>query len=187
MRFQHTALGAFGDAAPSSYVPAPSGLATLHGLPDGPEGTYVTMRAMRNFARASLKTPEQIVRNAALSIVKNVAPRDYWGELKACHAFVRDQIRYTMDPDDIELVQSPEVTLSNSSADCDDKSVLLAALLLSLGHPCRFVAVGFGGEPFSHVLVESKVGDAWVPCETIVPVQLGWYPNGVTSRYILNV
>jgi len=59
--------------------------------------------------------------------------------------------------------------------------------LLSIGHPCRFVCVAFNGDPFSHVLVESKVGERWIACETIVPVALGWYPEGVTKRYVLNV
>jgi transglutaminase-like putative cysteine protease len=183
------ALGHLADAAysPATYLPATPTLATLQGLGDGPEGTAQTLRIMRDFARASLRNPAQTVRGMALSITQGVDARNYLGELRACQGWVRDNIRYVQDPEDIELVQTPEKTLEFGAGDCDDKSTLLAALLLSIGHPARFVAVGFDGDPFSHVLVESKIADSWVPCETIVPVALGWYPAGVTSRYVLKV
>jgi hypothetical protein len=184
-----TALGRLGDQAyaPAAYLPSTPTLSTLQGLAEGPDGTAQTCRIMRDMARASLKSPDQTIRGMALSITQGVEARNYCGELRACQEWVRDKIRYVQDPEDIELVQTPEKTLEFGAGDCDDKSTLLSALLLSIGHPCRFVAVGFEHEPFSHVLVESKLGESWVSCETIVPVQLGWYPPGVTSRYVLKV
>lgn len=163
--------------------------AKLAGIPSGRDGVIATLRHMADFARASLKTPDQTIRRAALQIFRNkaVPPRKWLREISALHEFVRDHIRYVKDPDGIELVQTPEATLTLATGDCDDKSTLLAALLLATGHPCRFVAVGMNGAPFSHVLVEAKVGEKWVPAETIIPKPLGWFPPNVTSKYYLKV
>lgn len=179
--------------AQSSALPAQAGYqitAKLSGLPPGRDGVIATLRHMRQFARASLKTSDQTVRRVANQIFKNkgVPPRKWLREIGALHEFVRDSIRYVRDPDGVELVQEPDATLKLAYGDCDDKSTLLAALLLATGHPCRFVAVGFNGAPFSHVLVEAKSGnDKWIPAETIIPKPLGWFPPGVTSKYYYKV
>jgi transglutaminase-like putative cysteine protease len=163
--------------------------AKLGGIPAGRDGVIATLRHMRDFARASLKTSDQTVRRVANEIfrIRGVAPRKWLREVAALHEFVRDSIRYVKDPEGIELVQTPEATLTLRYGDCDDKSTLLAALLLATGHPCRFVAVGFNGNSFSHVLVEAKSGDKWIPAETIIQKPLGWFPPGVTSKYYLKV
>ncbi len=186
MRFDRLDLGAYGDG----YLPATPTLSTLQGIPDGPEGTIATLKIMRTFARNAIRDPSLIIRQQAMNILHaaGVAPRAYLQELQALQQWVRDSIHYVQDPEDVEMVQTPQKTLEFGSGDCDDEATLLAALLLSIGHPARFVAVGFDNEPFSHVLVESKVADRWLPAETILPgVSVGWYPNGVTSRYVLNV
>lgn len=163
--------------------------AKLAGIPSGRDGVIATLRHMKEFARGSLKNPDQTIRRCALQIFRNqgVPPRKWLREISALHSFVRDSIRYVKDPDGIELVQTPEATLTLATGDCDDKSTLLAALLLATGHPCRFVAVGMNGNSFSHVLVEAKSGDRWIPAETIIPKPLGWFPPNVTSKYFLKV
>lgn len=163
--------------------------AKLSGLPSGREGTIQTLKQMREYARAAVRAPDQLVRGTALAIFrrKGVPPRKWLAEIRALHEWVRDCIRYVKDPVGIELVQTPEATLKVGQGDCDDKSTLLAALLLATGHPCRFVAVGMNGAPFSHVLVEAKAGEKWIPAETIIPRPLGWFPENVTSKYFLKV
>ena len=151
---------------------------------------------MRDLAKSSVRSPDQIVRTKALDIVRSLPTRNWMAEIRALQEFVRDSIRYVRDPVDIELVQTPEQTLEIGQGDCDDKATLLAALLHSIGHPARFVAVGFDGtgNGFSHVLVETKVSSSgsdprdWMPLETILPDKpAGWYPPGVTNRYVLKV
>jgi len=142
---------------------------------------------MRELAREAVRSPDQHIREVALSIVRGLQQKNWTGEVRALHEFVRDQIRYVRDPVGLELVATPEKVLEYRQGDCDDKSTLLAALLESLGHPARFVAVGIRGGPFSHVLVESKIGASWVPLETILDKPAGWYPPDVTSRYVLKV
>jgi transglutaminase-like putative cysteine protease len=163
--------------------------ARLVSLPPGRAATIATLKHMREFVRAAVRDPEQTVRKAALAIFKEqrIPPRKWNAELAALMIFVQRGIRYVKDPVGLELVQAPPRTLLIGQGDCDDKSTLLAALLMATGHPARFTVVGFKGGPFSHVLVEAKSGKRWVPMETIVPKPLGWFPPGVTSKYSLNL
>jgi transglutaminase-like putative cysteine protease len=166
---------------------------TLADIPEGIEGTKATLRAMRGYVRAAVRSPDQIIRRAADGIIQQsgASPgndKNWTAVVRVLHAFVRDAIRYQMDPAGVELIQTPEKTLEYMSGDCDDKSTLLAALLESVGHPCRFWAVGFDGNgEFSHVLVETLIGTQWVPLETILDVDPGWRPSGVTDSYRLNL
>lgn len=171
--------------APNNYPLS----AKLAGIPSGRAGVAATLDHMAEYARASLKTPDQTIRRCAIQVLKNagVPPRKWLREVGALHAFVRDRITYRKDPVGIELVQTPEATLTLGVGDCDDKSTLLASLLVATGHPSRFVAVGMNGSPFSHVLVETRVGDKWIPAETIIQKPLGWFPPNVTSKYYKKV
>jgi transglutaminase-like putative cysteine protease len=162
-------------------------------LPAGRDGAIATLKHMRDFVHDAVKDPDQVIRNQALSLVGSLPARKWFAEIEALHAFVKDRVRYVRDPDGYELVQTPEKTLENRQGDCDDKSTLLAALLKSIGHPARFIAVGLDGGDLSHVLVQTKVDSTgvdkndWMSLETIIDRPPGWFPSGVTSRYILKV
>lgn len=162
--------------------------AALRDLPPGFE-TASTLRYMRQMVHHSLTSNRQTIREQAIAIIRNagVAERDWWNEAAALQGWVRDNVRFMRDPEDYELVQTPEKTLEYRTGDCDDKSTLLAALLTASGHPAQFIAIGFDGGPFSHVLVRTKIGDTWIPAETILSVPLGWWPPNVTSNYILKI
>lgn len=155
-------------------------------IPDGPEGTAITLREMVKLTRQYRRDPG--VMQVARSLVKDLPQYDRMGEVKALHAFVRDSIRYTSDPANTELLQTPKATLEMQTGDCDDKSTLLASLLQSIGMPARFVAVGFTPDKtYSHVLVETRNGKGWMPLETIKPVEAGWGPKNVTQRMVAHV
>jgi transglutaminase-like putative cysteine protease len=168
--------------------------ATLTGIPDGVPGAVTTLKVMRDLVRASLREPAQRVRESALGMTGSGG---WMAQIRDIQHWVQDHIRYIQDPYDdsggVELVQTPQKTLDYGAGDCDDQSVLIAALLSSLGHPSRFIAVGFQGQPLSHVLVQTKVNSTgqdrtdWASVETIQPQPLGWFPPGVTSHYILKV
>lgn len=168
--------------APAYRTPA-----QLGAISNGFEGMRDTLRVMRDFARASVRSPDQVIRNKAEELTRDLPPRQWFAEIRALHEFVRDQIRYLRDPVGVERVATPEATLMTGQGDCDDKSTLLAALLESIGHPARFVAVGMDGGPFSHVLVETQAGNRWIPLETIINRPAGWFPENVTSAYRLKV
>lgn len=154
-------------------------------IPSGPEGIAITLKHMRDFARTAKKNPE--IRALAMQITQGL-PQKAWGaEIVALHGFVRDKVRYVHDINDVETVHTPEQTLALGGGDCDDKSTLLAALLESIGHPARLVAVGFHGAEYEHVYVETRCGPGWVALETTEPVDAGWSPPGVTVRMIQHI
>lgn len=154
--------------------------ATLQAIPDGKAGTVATLKIMREITKAGKKSLP--VRSLAVSLTNGANQKDWFNEAKILHRFVRDKIRYVKDIRGVETVQTPDVTLSIGAGDCDDKSVLLASLLESIGHPTRFVAIGFKPDDFVHVYPETRIGTSWIPLETTEPVEVGWSPKNVVSR-----
>jgi transglutaminase-like putative cysteine protease len=158
----------------------------LSGLPGGVDSTRVTLKTMVRIVRAAKLDPG--VRQAAQEITRPLPPKAYPAEVTALQHFVRDRIRYVQDIRGVETVQTPQRTLETGSGDCDDKSVLLAALLESIGHPARFLALGFNGGDYSHVLVETRCGRGWLALETILPgVEPGWSPPDITRQMVAHV
>lgn len=154
------------------------------GISDGPQGAVQTMVAMRSLVQQAVVDPSQRIRELALSII----PSSAWvSQIRAIQVWVQNNIRYVQDPPNVELVQTPQKTVEYAAGDCDDQSVLTAALLTSVGHPSRFLAIGLNGGPLSHVLVQTQVGDNWVAVETIQPRPLGWMPPGITSSYVRKI
>ncbi|MBS7614950.1 transglutaminase domain-containing protein [Candidatus Bathyarchaeota archaeon] len=95
-----------------------------------------TTQIMISFA--TKKTQE--VRNLAVSLGKKFAAGDF-KQARRLYEYVRDEIAYIHDPRSTEEVQPPEVTLKLGGGDCDDKAVLLASLLMSIGFDvCFFIA-----------------------------------------------
>ncbi len=148
---------------------------TLSLIPDGPPGIAATLKAMGQLVRDYKKSLN--VRGLAIMLTGACGPKDYACEVKCLHGYVRDQVRYINDIVNVETVQSPDVTLANGAGDCDDKSTLLCALLESIGHPTRFVAIGFEPGVYSHVLCDTKIGASWISLETTEDVPVGWSPD----------
>lgn len=146
----------------------------LAGLPVGIPGTRYTLEMMRRFVLAYRADPRII--ELARSIIATIPGKQYAREAEALRAWVAENIRYTQDPVDVESLQSPLVTLDVRQGDCDDQATLLAALLNAAGHEARFMAASFEPDNFSHVIVETKIGERWLPAETTEPVTLGQYP-----------
>ncbi len=157
---------------------------TLLGIPDGGRGTRATLQIMARLVRESRANGE--IRGQAREIVDLLPQKAWRAQVRAIFYFVRDQVRYLSDPVDLERVAAPEVTLNERAGDCDDKSVLLAALLASIGHPSRFVAVGFDAPGvFDHVYVETLAGDnEWIPLDATENVEPGWAPPNPVARMV---
>jgi len=162
---------------------------SLLGIPDGPEGIRQTLEMMRRAALAARVNPA--IRELAVRLTNDLRDEDFRSEIERLFLFVRDQIRYVQDINDVETVQTPDYTLALGAGDCDDKATLLAALLESIGHPARFAALGFAPDQFEHVLVETRLGRGWLSLETTPvngqPAALGWYPPGVVSKMLRHV
>lgn len=126
------------------------------------------------------------IRQKALDLTKHLPPRDYRAEIRAVRNYVLRSIRYVQDMATMETLSYPQHTLEIKQGDCDDKCMLAAALLLSINHPVRFLAVGFNpnNKLLSHVLIETRVGVNWVPVELCVDIPMGEYPRNITSTMI---
>jgi transglutaminase-like putative cysteine protease len=162
----------------------PPQLASLFDIGNGVDAVVNTVNAMVRIVR--IYKPDPQIYTTAREIVSNVAQKNYYGEAKAVQEWVRDNIRYTQDVADIETLQTPDVTIYHASGDCDDKSILTASLLLSLGHPVRFKIIGPGNGVYEHVYVQTKIGQTWYSAETTENVIFGWEPPYV-SFLIRNV
>jgi transglutaminase-like putative cysteine protease len=159
---------------------------TLRGIPSGAAGTRSTLQQMAELARGGAKDAGVI--QLATQLVRNLPQYDRVGEVRALHGFVRDAIRYTNDPIDLELVRTPRAILEMGCGDCDDKSVLLSSLLRCIGRPSRYVAIMMRGQSsFSHVYVEAPIGKKWLALETIKPVAVGWTPDNVIKRMVEHI
>lgn len=145
-------------------------------LPPGEPGTRATLKAMRALV-ARFKTDSRI-RDAARSIVRGLPPKAYAREVDAVFRYVRDGIRYLRDIHGVETLQTPLATLETEAGDCDDKSTLLAAMLESIGHPTRFVAVGFKAPGhYEHVYLKTRIGQSWFALDpTVSTATVGWAP-----------
>jgi transglutaminase-like putative cysteine protease len=114
------------------------------------------------------------IRELAEKITNRILPRDYASEYAAVLNWVRRNIRYVRDPVTVEQVQTPRATLEVRSGDCDDASVLIAAMVGHLGGRTRFSAGAFkrapSGRPvLAHVWVEAldPVSGAWVVLDPV--------------------
>lgn len=161
------------------YLKALPPTQTLHSIPDGRAGVGVTLQAMSDKVKAGKADP--YIRALAYNLVSRLRSKDWRGEINALFEHVRDNIRYVKDINGIETVADAVQVMKQGQGDCDDKSVLLASMLESIGHPTRFKAVGFKPGELSHVYVETRLGDKWIPLETTENVRMGWKVPGVQS------
>ena len=155
-------------------------------IPDGPAGTRQTLKYMREEVRKDVGNTW--LREITQQIVRDVAPKDWWGEMCAIFYFVKEHVRYGLDPNGIELVQAPHVTMMLGYGDCDDLTCLISCMCEQLGHATMLCALGFDAdENYSHVLplciaagsesdpIALDATEEWPP---------GWFPPNDTYRMI---
>lgn len=163
--------------------PEPSSLRLS--IPEGAAGTRETLKHMRRLVQNGKH--DQRLRDLANGIVAKVPAKDWAGELAALFNFVRGNVRYSLDPNDIETIQGAAGTLALGYGDCDDFSVLLATLAECLGHPCCLVAMGFH-QPncYEHVMTfASGAGETvWYGMDATEPHPFGWFPSGAVCEMV---
>lgn len=130
--------------------------------------TLEQMKALVQNYRGNLE-----IRQKAVDITQDVKAdartgfpnrRDYHALAEAVYSWMKRNIQYVRDPYQIELLQSPIRTLQLKYGDCDDHSILAAALLSSLGVPTRFKVVKTDPtqpDNFTHVYVEYNATGQW--------------------------
>ena len=129
-------------------------------LSDGAKGNLETIEFMRKKARDRSRHP--IVRQLALKILlsHNVPSQDYLAESLAIGRYVKQKVRYVRDINRVETLIDPltlidQITRGEAQADCDDVAMLIATLLLSIGHQPYFRIVKYKKDVpnFQHVYV----------------------------------
>lgn len=142
----------------------------------GIEQTLGYMKALKDDYKTN-----PIVRGLAMSLIAQLPQKDYQKEILILTEYVKNQVRYTRDIAGVETLQTPLKTLEFGQGDCDDKSMLLAAMLESVGHHTRFKAVGMKKNDFCHVFPEVNYKGKWIALETTEPVAAGWEPPGIVE------
>lgn len=166
---------------------------TLMKIPDGVEGIRATLKLMS--AIVTRYKASKFSRELVVKILKDAGVRQYtadgkknWiGQIRAIHNYVKNDIQYIKDVQGVETVQTPPQTYRLKHGDCDDKSVLAATLLMAIGHPARFVAVGFQPGIFCHVFPQTKIGGKWITLECTEPWKLGKSPKNVKASMIEDI
>lgn len=131
--------------------------------------------------KAGRRDPTVRTTAAELLIANGVPAKDFYSEAETIFAWIQANIRYTQDVNDVETLSPAQWVLSNGYGDCDDFSVLMASMLESVGHKCRFLALSFeGSEDFSHVVIQTKIGNRWITADATESEAFGWEPPGVT-------
>lgn len=155
-------------------------------IPDGLVGVDATLRLMRRLILAGRTDP--LVRQFTASLVAPIRPqKQYMAMVRLIHAFVRDRVAYVMDIRDVETLHPAEFILRNRYGDCDDKTILVCAMLESIGLKTKLVAVGAVPNTCSHVYAEVRMGQHWIPLECTEDVPVGWSPPGVKCRRTLEI
>ena len=136
----------------------------------GPGSIDRFVRELQRFKSSPAEIPR--VRALAQDLVRDAAPNDELEEVRRLWRYVRDAVRYVKDVRSVDTLQTPRRTLDVLQGDCDDKALLLAALLESIGYATRFAVSATNPRgTYNHVYVEAfipRVG-AWTPLESSVP------------------
>jgi transglutaminase-like putative cysteine protease len=153
-------------------------------IPDGVGATRETLKHMRDAVRRGVLDPQ--MRPTALKIVSGIPSKAFHSEVRRVFNWVRDNITYRLDATEVEQIHDAKITIAWRAGDCDDMCIVLATLLMCLGHTCRFIAVGFGERGdgmFTHVVLEVKpAGEgAWIALDATEPNPMGWFPPNATN------
>jgi transglutaminase-like putative cysteine protease len=169
------------------YIPPPPSppRISLKGIPKGYLGTRKTLEHIQALIHQGVKN--FYVRQKAIDVLleRGVRPKDYLGEIKALFEWVQKSVRYTRDPFRVEVLHSARRILELRAGDCDDMTILLGAMLESIGHPIRLVIVGpnpFRPLLFSHIYLEVRYKGKWIPLDATMPFPMGWAPRSFVKK-----
>ena len=145
-----------------------------------------TMEKMRQIILASIRNYQ--VRLWAEKLI-DFAPDDF-EKAEKIYNFIVNNCRYVQDPVGLELLKTPPVSLQaievggHPALDCDDATILIGSLIMSIGIPFALRAVSFNNDEFSHVYGLVYIKDrGWVATDFVVGKKGGYFgdePQGIT-------
>ncbi len=104
-------------------------------------------------------------------------------ELEALYQFVQGRVRYVRDPYGRDTYQGAVDTLDKfKTGDCEDLTILLASMVLTVGYPVAIKLVSVAGELWDHIYslagVPPEEPEKWVAMNaTLVHGRLGQEPE----------
>lgn len=158
-------------------------------IPSGLAGAMTTAAHVGRLIREG--AGDFYVRQKAIDILieRRVPAKDYLGEIDALFRWVQRHVRYTKDPFRLEVLHSARRMLELKAGDCDDMTIVLGALIKSVGHPVRVVLTGpdpLRPDLFSHIYLEARHHDQWIPLDATMPYGMGWSPR-TPVRQVLSI
>jgi predicted transglutaminase-like cysteine proteinase len=91
---------------------------------------------------------------------------------RSCHnaekiyLYVRDNIKFIDDIENVETLQYPERTIKNGFGDCDDMVILMGALYRSIGYSIALVLIKMNGNAdYNHIYIAVLTDEGWKMCD----------------------
>jgi hypothetical protein len=168
------------------YCSCHTPLKIYHGhIPKGYAGTLKTLEHVTALIKQGAK--DFCVRQTAIEIFRlyGVRPKDFFGEILALFDWVKNNVRYTRDVYRVELLHTARRMLQLRAGDCDDMTILLAAMLEATGHPVRLIIIGKDPKRkklFSHIYLETLHRDRWIALDPTMNKPAGWAPRAPNKK-----
>ena len=157
---------------------------------DEREFTERTIQSMYRLIRSARLDPE--LQEIASTIVRDCPHKDYACFGEKILQWTKENIVYLPDPLEIERIQDPYVTIDRGAGDCDDTSILIAALGAAIGFDYRLVTIkahidpgsGRKSDQWSHVYtILSPPTGGWYGVDAVVQQShFGWEPEGYEKK-----
>jgi len=111
-----------------------------------------------------------------------VPPRDWIGEVCAITNFIRDNVRYTLDPYEVDTYRTPDRTIELAMGDCDDITALAGAVLHAVGYPVWIKVIQMTGQSdFHHIYImvglPPQSPERVMAVDPSQPFPCGWEPE----------
>jgi hypothetical protein len=164
-----------------------AGVATSRPLPEGDEGVAQTIATMNQLVDDAVKDPA--VNRYAVDIVRNIPAFQPDADIlraQAIYQNVMENFAYVQDPigplGPKETLRPVRELLDLKAGDCDDLSMLIAALCGTVGYETRFITVAADPEhssQFSHIYPEVLASGKWIAMDCARPgAHFGAQPQG---------
>lgn len=150
-------------------APVPVASRIITKLPAGDAGTAKTVGWMRRLiVQGSKSLP---IRETAANLAMRYATDQ--GKIRAIFDFVKNKMKYVRDPLHQEMLAGADYHYTTMGAegyargDCDDHTIMLGAMLESIGYPTRITTARMrpGNGAFDHVFIEVNDRTGWIPLD----------------------
>ena len=135
---------------------------TFYHQSPGEQGILEILAHMQRLVNRAYTNP--YIRQLTVKAMGHCQPHDKRCQAASILAFIQRHMQFIRDPQDVEALIDPVAVAKEIAkgrkpyGDCDDFSMIIAAMLKSVGLPATFRAVGLNGGNVSHVYVIGPYG-----------------------------